>query len=148
MKFATALFVTIAATSAFAGSRYCLDAKQTFNSHPSIACPAATEICVKNLVTTKDKESAKSIILINKNKKTFELPFSSYGQENSDDISSHLIYTFYKDGVMASYEIESDEWYPHPKVTGTFNRLSISTGKKSNDNSVNVSQQCYYEVVK
>lgn len=149
MKYAIALLVTIAATSAFAGSRTCSDAKLTFNSHKSIACPAATEICVKNLVTTKDKQSAKSIILIDGSKKTIELPFSSYDKEHDSDIASHLIYSFYKDGAYAAYEVESDESYPYPTETGAgFNRLSLHTGKKSNDNSVYSSQYCAYDVVK
>jgi hypothetical protein len=140
------LVSTVTVASAFAGTRYCLDAKLTWNSHPSIACPAATKICVKNLNTTE--KTAKSLILLDGSNKTLELPFSSYDKENDSDVASHLIYSFYKDGVYASYEVESDKSYPYPTETGTFESLSLSTGKKSNDSSVYSSQQCGYEVIK
>lgn len=147
MKYALVFIVSaVTATSAFAGTRYCLDAKLTYNSHPSIECPAATKICVKNLDTAN--KTAKSIALVDGNQKTLELPFSSYDKEHDSDIASHLIYSFYKDGVYASYEVESDNSYPYPTETGTFSNLSLSTGKKSNDNSVYSSQQCSYEVIK
>lgn len=149
MKFALSFIVTaVAATSAFAGSRLCVDAKLTYNSHKSIACPAATEICIKNLNT--DKKTAKSIVLQSNGKKTLEIPFSSYDKEHDSDVASHLLYTFYKDGQYAALEVESDNSYPYPtEVSPTsFSNLSLSTGKKSNDNSVYSSQQCSYEVVK
>lgn len=147
MKSALVFLVTaLTAASAFAGTRYCLDAKLTWNSHPSVDCPAATKICVKSLDTTN--KTAKSLILVNGNQKTLELPFSSYDKEHDSDIASHLLYSFYKDGVYAAYEVESDNSYPYPTETGTFSNLSLSTGKKSNDNSVYSSQQCGYEVNK
>lgn len=147
MKFVLSFVVTaIAASSAFAGSKYCLDAKLTSNSHPSIACPGVTKICVKNL--NIEKETAKSLILVDGNKKTLELPFSSYDKVDNCDISSHLIASFYDNGVYGSYEVESDEYYTNPKRTGTFKTLALHTGKKSNDNSVHYSQLCIYEVIK
>ena len=149
MKSALVFLVTaVTATSAFAGSRLCVDAKLTYNSHPSIACPAATEVCIKNLNT--DKKTAKSIILVDGDKKTLQLPFSSYDKEHDSDIASHLIYTFYKDGQMASLEVESDNSYPYPTETSptSFSSLSVSTGKKSSDKSVYSSQYCSYEIVK
>lgn len=149
MKYALVFIATVVATSSAFADRYCLNAKQTYNSHPSIACPAVSQICVKNLDTTRGKESAKSIILVDSNgKKTLQLPFSSYSKEHDSDIASHLIYSFYKDGVYAAYEVETDESYPYPTVTGTFNRLSVHTNKTSNDNSVYSSQYCAYETVK
>lgn len=147
MKSALVFLVsTISAVSAFAGTRYCLDAQLTFNSHPSIECPAATKICVKNLDTTN--KTAKSIVLVDGHTKTLELPFSSYDTEHDSDVASHLLYTFYKDGALASYEVESDNSYPYPTQTGTFTNLSLHTGKTSNDNSVYASQYCAYEVIK
>lgn len=150
MKYALVFLMTaVTATSAFAGSRYCLDAKLTENSHPSLTCPAATEICVKNLVTTAGKESAKSLILVNGNKKTLELPFDEFDDRvHQDDISTRVIYYFDKDGVRADYEVESDNWYPYPTITGTFTNLTVWTGKKSNDKTTLYSQACKYEVIK
>lgn len=147
MKYALAfLMTTVAAATTFAGTRYCLDAKLTWNSHPSIACPAATEICVTNL-DTKAK-TAKSLVLLDNGTKTLQLPFSGYDQENDSDVASHLIYSFYDSGVYAGLEVESDKYYPHPTETGTFESLSLSTGKTSSDNSVYSSQQCSYEINK
>lgn len=149
MKFAIALLVTsIAATSAFAGSRMCLDAKLISNSHVSIACPAATEICVRNLVTTDGKESAKSLVLMNGSKKTLEVPFNSYGKTDDADVQSRLLYTFIGKEISAYYEVESDREYARPTKTGTFNNLTVFTGKKSNDNTAMYSQACDYVVVK
>lgn len=148
MKYALLFIATaVTATSAFAGTRYCLDAKLTFNSHKSIECPAAEKICVKNLDTAN--KTAKSIVLVDgNNKKTLELPFSSYDKEHDSDIASHLLYTFYKDGAYAALEVESDNSYPYPTETGTFSNLSLHTGKTSNDNSAHSSQYCGYEIIK
>lgn len=148
MKYALLFLATaVAASSAFAGTRYCLNAKLTFNSHQSIECPAASKICVKNLDTAN--KTAKSIVLVDgNNKKTLELPFSSYDKEHDSDVASRLIYNFYKDEAYAAYEVESDNSYPYPTETGTFSNLSLHTGKKSNDSSVYSSQYCGYEVIK
>lgn len=140
------LFSTVTVASAFAGSRSCSDVELAINSHPSVACPAATEICVKDLDTAN--KTAKSIVLKNGQKKTVELAFVGYSQKNDSDVAAHLIYSFAENDMLASYEVASDKEYPFPTETGGFESLTLFTGKTSSDKSVNTSQYCSYDVVK
>lgn len=148
MKFALVFLVsTMAATSAFAEAKTtCLDAKLSFNSHQSIECPQATQICVKKY--DEANKTAKSLMLVNERQKTLDLPFDEYYKEHDSDIASHVGLSFYENGQYAQLEIESDNWYPYPTVTGTFINLTLHTGKKSNDNSVYSSQVCSYDIIK